>query len=299
MKKFFIEVLIVFLICTSFLSLYRYVSTYVLNKHHGPSTEELIRKQFSDIEVQGDSIECIFLGSSRFARGITPELFDMCSYNFAHDNDSYNQMYYKLLYVHDRCPNLKRIVVCYDYVSFCNFTGTRNYVYHKYFPNVYTNDYSSNFYNNYIYPILKSAQNFSYVIRSFKNAVPVSYLTGKGQFVLNEGMASINDKITRSTDILQIQESYFNQIIEFTKLNNIDCWLVTMPIRDGEYKSYSNTFIDNMRRKALSYENIHYIDYSRNADFLKLEFFSDICHFNKQSADLFSKELSNVINQRK
>ena len=150
MKKYIFNIFIIAIYSIVFIGLYNIVSARILSMFYGPTTKQQIDKQFADLTSQRDSIECIYLGSSKFYHGINPNMVTPCGYNFAHDNDSYNQIYYKLLYVYERCPKLRRVVVCFDYVSFCVFSETRNYVYHRYFPDDYSSDYTNNFYNNYI-----------------------------------------------------------------------------------------------------------------------------------------------------
>ena len=83
------------------------------------------------------------------------------TYNFAHDNDSYNQQYFKLVYCIKECPNLKEVVISYDYHSFSNFSNTRNYVYYSYFPKAYRDDYRDDWINVQLVSYKKSVYCYS------------------------------------------------------------------------------------------------------------------------------------------
>ena len=62
------------------------------------NTAEQIKMSFENSIA--DNYNCYFLGNSRIYRNINPEMMTTVkAYNFGHDNDSYNQMYYKLLYL--------------------------------------------------------------------------------------------------------------------------------------------------------------------------------------------------------
>lgn len=279
-----------------FIGLYNLVSTKILNIYYGLSTKEQIEQQFVGLTSQQDSIECIYLGSSKFYRGINPNLITPCGYNFAHDNDSYNQIYYKLLYTNQRCPNLKRVVICFDYVSFCVFSESRNYVYHHYFPKEYSKDYSKNFYNNYIYPYLIGTKNLPTILIAFlnKNKPQPPYLTRKGQFV-TLGAAHEDDFVKYYTHIYDLQVSYYNKILEYCRDHHLECVVVAMPNRDGEYWNYDNAFIEKMNQFALNAQEKYkciYLNYIRNKELLNVNLFSDVSHFNQYGADFFSKKLN-------
>jgi hypothetical protein len=66
----------------------------LISKVEGPSTEQQILMSFEN--AKKGNYDLMALGNSRMYRGIDPSVFDCSSYNFSHDNDTYNQMYYKL-----------------------------------------------------------------------------------------------------------------------------------------------------------------------------------------------------------
>lgn len=300
MKRYIFNILIIAIYSVLFIGLYNIVSTKILSMVYGLTTKQQIDKQFADLTSQRDSIECIYLGSSKFYHGINPNLITPCGFNLAHDNDSYNQIYYKLLYVNERCPKLKRVVVCFDYVSFCVFSETRNYVYHHYLPEEYCQDYSKNFYNNYVYPYLIGTKNLPKVIVSFinKNIPQPPFLTNKGQYITFE-KAHDDDYVKYCTSIYDIQISYFNKIVRYCHDHHLECVVVGMPNRDGEYWNYDKVFIakiDDIVSKTQKDYSCTYLNYIRDKEFLEVNLFSDVSHFNQYGADVFSRRLNADIN---
>lgn len=97
-KKFVNKVIILLLITSVWIGAYCEIATVSSLKYQGPNTAEQIKMSFENsVKVEYD---CYFLGNSRVYRGINPDkITSVNSYNFAHNNDSYNQMYYKLLYL--------------------------------------------------------------------------------------------------------------------------------------------------------------------------------------------------------
>lgn len=300
MKKYLLNILIIAIFSIVFIGLYNIVSARILSMFYGPTTKQQIDKQFADLTSQRDSIECIYLGSSKFYHGINPNLVTPCGYNFAHDNDSYNQIYYKLLYVYERCPKLRRVVVCFDYVSFCVFSETRNYVYHRYFPDEYSSDYTKNFYNNYIYPYLIGTKNLPKIVLSImdNNRPQPPFLTNKGQYITYE-KAREDDYVKYCTSIYDIQISYFNKIVRFCNDHHLECVVVGMPNRDGEYWNYDKVFIakmDDIISNAQEDYSFTYLNYIRDKELLDINLFSDVSHFSKYGADVFSRKLNVDIN---
>ena len=301
MKKYISNTIIFAIYTILFIGLYNFVSPKILSVLYGQTTKQQIEQQFADLTSQRDSIECIYLGSSKFYRGINPYLVTPCGYNFAHDNDSYNQIYYKLLYANECCPKLKRVVICFDYVSFCVFSETRNYVYHHYFPEEYSLDYSNNFYYNYIYPYLIGTKNLPKIILSLfdDNRPEPPHLTNKGQFV-TPGKAHEDDYVKYYTSIYNLQLSYFTKIFQYCLDHHLECVLVAMPNRDGEYWNYDKAFIGKMNELAQNAQkqySCHYLNYIRDKELLDVSLYCDISHFNQYGADLFSRRLNVEINK--
>lgn len=303
MKKYISNIFIILVYTILFIGMYNIVSSKILSVFYGLTSKQQIDKQFVDLTSQRDSIECIYIGSSKFYYGINPDIVIPRGYNFAHVNDSYNQAYYKLLYANDCCPNLRRVVICFDYVSFCVFSETRNYVYHHYFPKEYSLDYTNNFYNNYIYPYLIGTKNLPKIVLSLmdQNRPQPPFLTNKGQYITYE-KAHEDDNIKYCTSIYDLQVSYFNKIVKFCFDHHLECVVVAMPIRDGEYWNYDKAFIEEMNALAYNAQEQYsclYLDYIRDKELLDVKLFCDVSHFNQYGADFFSRKLNVDINRNR
>ena len=97
MKKFVIRFSTICIISVLMITIYNSLATASTLKYNGASTAEQINMSFEN--AVSEEYNCYFLGNSRIYRDINPDVFTTVkSYNFAHDNDSYNQMYYKLLF---------------------------------------------------------------------------------------------------------------------------------------------------------------------------------------------------------
>lgn len=299
MKQFIIETCIVVFSFLLIVYLYYCVSTTILCSRIGPTTAFQIETQFENLISQKDTIKTLYLGSSRFYRAIDPLIIGKNGYNFAHDNDAYNQVFYKLIYAYEKLPNLKNVIIAYDYVSFSFISGTRNYVYHKFLSKEYLNDYENTFYDNYILPFLNISNTPSATIRAMFRSEKLYDLTPKGQLTYFSGNATDKDVIKRDETVLKIQEEYFYRIIEFCKEKNLQCVFVNMPIRDGEYNSYTKDYLLQMDRKINSVisDNINYIDYSRVESLLSTNLFTDICHYNVIGSHTLSSRLKEDINK--
>ena len=139
----------------SFISLgiYIFVTIYILpigiGKEKGPNTHDQIAKSFND--VQREKYDLIILGNSSSYRGINPDLIDMSAYNFSHDNDSYNQMYHKLLFLDRQNIHPKFLILSINYSSFSYISDSRNYIYNSFFEDSYKKDFpEGNIFNQFI-----------------------------------------------------------------------------------------------------------------------------------------------------
>ena len=74
-----------------------------LKKH-----SEQLRVSFNNV-LQND-FDLLLLGNSRVYRGVNPDKLSVSSYNFSHDNDGFNQLYFKLEYLEKRNISYKRLL---------------------------------------------------------------------------------------------------------------------------------------------------------------------------------------------
>lgn len=300
MKKFIMRgIVFVGVLCLIVNSCMGYISGKV-RKLNGPNYEEQI--EISIKGVSSEHYETIALGNSRMYRGINPHKLDSKAYNFAHDNDSFNQIYYKLLYLKkiDKLP--KEVLMGVDYFQFSVFSDTRNHVYKRYFDSGYMKDYDfdlNNSFNNY----MTFTQNRIYLwldwLQGLKeyNLEEVPYMTDRGQYVLY-GVAKENDKVTRESTILPLQENYFEKILEFCEENSIKLNMIMMPTRANELESYSEETIKEFDEyfKSKESENVRYLNFARDVRFT-LEDYQDKTHLNKDGADKFSEILNETMKE--
>lgn len=276
---------------------YYYYSVFLLKKNYGLTTEEQIDKQYSDLNKNKDSIRCVFLGSSRFYRGINPAKFDVFSYNFSHDNETYNQIYYKLKHVVETCPNLETVVICYDYPGFSFISATRNSYYNKYMPQEYVNDYTfrQKIEDQIIFPVKQTKYYWS-----LANSGKRGELSEFGQYIKYGEYATEDDSIVREKNILPLQIEYFRKICALLKERELISFMVVMPMRDGEYKNYTLQDINNYNSIVLhecDNKYLFFLNYLRDARFLSASLYTDCTHLNKDGADLFSLVLNKDINK--
>ena len=128
MKKFLQNVVLFLGIISVLIIAYCYLSTYTSTKYYGPNTAQQIKTSFEN--AVKEDYDCYILGNSRIYRGINPDRLEKVhAYNFAHDNDTYNQMYYKLVYLLKNNSNIDTVILGTDYFQFSFFSNTRNYIY--------------------------------------------------------------------------------------------------------------------------------------------------------------------------
>ena len=85
----------------------------------------------------------LFYGKFQNIQGNQPGLFTgVKAYNFSHDNDSYNQMYYKLLFLEKKDKKIDYLVIGTDYFQFSVYGDSRNYIYDRLFGLDYMKDYN-------------------------------------------------------------------------------------------------------------------------------------------------------------
>lgn len=264
----------------------------LLTIQNGPSTKQQIDLSFENaIKLEYD---VLILGNSRTYRGLNPDIFSMNTFNFSHDNDSYNQLFYKLRFLLENKKDFKYLILGVDYFQFSFLSNSRNYVYADYLGVDYLNDYSDNVF------LLKLKYHFSNIdpqklllLKPNKN-IPV--FRENGQFIVS-GIADENDAIQRDIKRLKIQEEYFKRIIDLCDANNIKVFLIMLPIRQNELNSYSAKEIINFNKYINTFVNdvnIYYLDYSLNNDF-ETKDYTDITHFNEAAADRFSKMVNDSL----
>lgn len=307
MKRFLYNVIAYFSICACIFAIYACVGHYAAPRVYGVSSKDQIDISFNNAKVKRHNV--VFMGNSRVYHGINPDIMSSDAYNFAHDNDSFNQSYYKLDYLIRRNNAPDTIFLGIDYFEFGIFSSTKNYCYDKYFSNDYWKDYSSNWATEQISNIQRIFfNNQTLTIRSllkscFFTRFPdsTSYIKPNGQYIMFGSKGSPNDKVSRTSKILDIQKYYFEKILQTCKDNDIKCIIFMMPVRDGEIQSYNDRFLfsfEIMIKNFTKQYDVSYIDLSRQKEFLDYSLYDDITHFNATGADKFTKFLEESISLR-
>ena len=303
MKKFIINIISLGGILLVFSLGYYFLCQKALNKY-GLSTAKQIQMQYKNLYAVKDSVTTIIFGNSRLYRGINPYKLSGYAYNMSHDNDTYNQMYYKIVQAIAECPNLHTIIIGYDYFQFSFLSDTRNYVYCQYLPKEYLQDYSFSFIpisaQPYMHFVRNNKKYFDQLLKILLNNNSQTSLSARGQFTF-ESKATPNDTVIRNSNILPVQDYYFNKITTLLGNTKYNVFFVTMPIRDNEYNCYTVEKINYFRKKiekiCSTYENIKYFDDSRNNQFIDYKLYTDITHFNSQTADIYTQHIDSIIKQ--
>lgn len=306
MKKFSLKLFLFIGICISVIGAYNHLASVSIEKFHGPSTEDQISMSFSNA-IQND-YNCYILGNSRIYRGVNPDLFTKVrSFNFAHDNDSYNQMYYKLLYLLENNKNIEYLIIGTDYFQFSFLADSRNYIYDRFFPKEYLYDYEMHSFLDII------VSHYSSLWINKQNALPscIKYVLGisepeqkkhlkdNGQYI-TYGEANPNATTNVDYSVKDIQYDYFIKIINVCENENIELFVIMPPLWEGETKSHSDQereLFNAMIYDSLSktdYRN-NYINYSKEVGLSSYVDFVDITHLNQTAADAFSEYINNRI----
>lgn len=270
----------------------------LLSIQNGPSTKQQI--DFSFKRALNTDYSVLILGNSRTYRGLNPDMFSLKTFNFSHDNDSYNQLFYKLKFLIDRRKKIDILILGVDYFQLSFLSNTRNYVYADYLGKDYCKDFDDNILINKLEyhlgnanPKKVSSLLLNLLLRTHKNKPT---LKENGQYI-RDGAAWEGDKIQRDITRLKIQVDYFNKIVELCKSKRIKTFLLMLPTRQNELNSYSkeeilqfNSFINN----TIYDTNVVWLNFSKNKDF-NIKDYTDITHFTEDAANKFSKMLNDKI----
>ena len=141
MKKLYIKLFILGVILGCIIFVYLYNITSIVTHVMGISTEQQIVQGFEN--AINKKYDCLILGSSKFYRGVNPDkITSISTFNFSHDNDAFNQIYYKLQYLKDHNSlKFKYVIVGVSCFQFSFLSDTRNYVFNRYFNEDYQKDF--------------------------------------------------------------------------------------------------------------------------------------------------------------
>lgn len=291
MKQFILKILLFFFPAFAYSIFAILFMPYFLSLSNGPSTKDQITYSFEN--ASNLEYELLILGNSRTYRGINPERLSIKSFNFSHDNDSYNQIYYKLKYLIDIEKDIKYLILGVDYFQFSFKSDTRNYVYADFLDSKYMDDFeeSSVFVKNmdYYFNNINPKKILSLYPKENK-----PFLRQNGQYI-KTGFAKETDTITRDMNRLEFQIKYFVKTLSLCSNKNIKVFMVNLPTRQNELKSYTNNEIDEFDNFIKSYVDnkyVFYLNFSTLEGFTT-EDYTDITHFNEKAANRFT-ELLNI-----
>ena len=264
----------------------------ILSYIHGPNTEDQITKSFSSALTK--DYDVLILGNSRLYRGINPDKLENSSYNFGHDDDTYDKIYYKLKYLLDHKKTFDYLILGVDYFQFSYLNNSRNYVYGKYFDKNYLKVYGNKKFIEY------KKENF------FQNLHPNTikkiswknneiYQKSNGQYI-KPGKAKKNEFSERSSEILAVHEKYFEKTLRLAHKNNIEVYLVMAPVRDSQMKNYTEDEIQKFQNFINKYADNYkaFLNFSR-VDSYNFSDYTDVTHLTPEAADRFSQSLTDTI----
>lgn len=276
-------------------------------KYNGLTTEQQIRQSFKN--AIKEDYNCYLLGNSRIYRDINPDkLTGVKAYNFGHDNDSYNQMYYKLEYLLAHDKKIETLIIGTDYFQFSFLADTRNYIYCKLFPSEYSQDFENNYTEGFVSSLVTqwSAKKMlwkdciKYVMDITPPPNTIRYQKNNGQCIVF-GTATPDDTVERDSSVLEIQYEYFEKIVDVCTKNDIELYVIMPPTRDAELENYTEEELkafDIMINNTLGerYQQ-NYYNCSRLNGLTDYNNFIDITHLNSDAADRFSEYINQKILQ--
>ena len=278
----------------------------------GPTLVERIDRSFHGATTR--NYDTLIAGNSRIYRGVNPDEIGS-AYNFGQDDDAFNQVYYKLLYLERRGVKYSTLVLGVDYFQFSFLPSQRNAAYARFLGAEYLRDYEGRRMDRWeaamdrvLHPIDENTFN-NFMIRYFTR--PASLLASRalaavdrsplpppirvvlkdnGQYILDAGPQRV-DPIRRDARRLPIQEQYFVRILERATARRIAVLVVMPPVRRLELDAYDarelNALDAWLTGQAAQY-GATFLNLSRHPAFGDADF-SDITHLNEAAADRFSR----------
>jgi len=294
MKDFILKtILFSFLALSTYIPTSLYVLPKLIEKVVGPSTEQQINKSFNNAKDR--NYELLILGNSGTYRGINPNMFEISTYNFSHDNDSYNQIYYKLQWLEQK--QFKYLILGVDYFQFSFFDDSRNYIYNSFFGDSYKADFSQMNAGNLFFnkTNILEANRLKYLRSIFKTKTTSIFQRDNGQYI-KHGIAKPDDENYYSIERLPFQEKYFNLILDYCTKEEIEVFLCMLPTRKNALKNYKKDDIEDFNDFINSFtsNSVHFLNYSNQKGW-SIADYTDITHLNERAANKFSKQLNDTI----
>lgn len=279
----------------------------------GPGLVERIERSFAGATSR--NYDVLLMGNSRIYRGLNPDVMGHRAYNFAQDDDAFNQVYYKLTYLGDRGVRFHTLVLGVDYFEFSFLSDRRNVAYAKFLGEEYLRDFSTpapgrsaRVLNAVLHPIDEQAFN-NVMIRYFTrpaallveramamlqdspDPTPIRVvLKDNGQYVLDAGRQRV-DPIRRDATRLPIQEAYFRRTLQWCADRNIRVVMLMPPVRQMELDTYPPGVVeafDDWLERAAREHRASYVNFARHPDFTDADF-ADVTHLTEVAADRLSR----------
>lgn len=267
----------------------------LIEKEEGPSVEKLIHQSFKN--ASSKNYDLLILGNSGTYRGINPDILSIPSYNFSHDNDTYNQIYYKLVWLKRKNKKFKYLILGIDYFQFSYISDTRNYLYSPLFDVAYSKDYPiKNFMQLFFDRTnIKDMKRLKYLKNIFTDKKEAIFQKENGQYIRPDKFAK-ERKFYTSIKRLPIQEKYFKLILDICSKDSIEIFICMVPVRKKVMLNYTEKDIKEFNNYIAANVNsrIYYLNYSTQPGW-NAEDYTDMVHLNVKAADKYSKQLNDTV----
>ena len=275
------------------------LTSYWLRQKYGPGTGEQIDQAFQRVQ-SSPAFDSLALGNSRIYRGLNPELWGN-SYNFAHDGDSWNQVYYKLLFLQQAGKLPRQLVLGLDYFSFSQLDSSRIEFYQKVFPPAFSQDFWQAPPPQRWGESLNLAGN-AWMDRHFFQVFPLLFqpgetvqrtLSASGQYRIQADpkrpyLRSAYNPVRRDSRRLPVLVDYFRRTLALARQQHIPVTLVMPPCNLFERQAYTEPMrADFWEFVRAEKGDARVISFEADEHF-NLRDYQDFTHLKVEAADRFS-----------
>lgn len=277
------------LLCVPWLPFGLLYGQQFLENAKGPTYQTQIDRAFA--QAVSRDYDMLFLGNSRIYRGLNPDRFAVSSYNFGHNDDTYNHVFYKLKWLRDQGVSFRYLVLGVDFFQFSYMSRQRNQAYGKYLGEDYLADYEPQPWADVGLKIRLITRGLNPKYMFLPNDGR-TFLRDNGQYV-KPGEASPTDTAVRSATRLPLQVAYFEKVLEDCRKHKVKVFLCMLPVRPEERNCYREGEIDDFMQFIRGYldSDVALIDYTLDPEY-SLADYTDITHFNESAAERFSTQLN-------
>ena len=261
-----------------------FVVPSILSYNYGPNTEEQITQSFNNALKK--DYDLLVLGNSRLYRGVNPERFQIETFNFSHDDDTYIKIFFKLKYLIKNNKDFEYMILGVDYFQFSYMNDSRNYIYGTYFGEDFLKLYGEKDLDKFKMENLK--RRFHPVkLKSLTYKKNNIFLKQNGQYI-KPGKSKKGQFQKRSAELLPIQREYFEKTLQLAKDNNISVFLLMAPVRDSQMKNYTEYDIQNFQNFINKFSDKYsaFLNYSRDENYDSSDY-TDVTHLTPEAADRF------------